>query len=107
MTSTPSNTERDELNFEELCDALDGLKAYDSGSTDSGIHDEALRRRCIDQLHAMSERKVYRYTTEVDVFLAKFIREYRLSDEALEMGYGPEDAFDFMKWLGDEMDFDL
>lgn len=34
----------------ELFDALDGLFAYDTGATDSGIHDEALRLRALKEL---------------------------------------------------------
>ena len=97
----------DQLTNEELADALDGLMAYDGGSIDSGIHDENLRARCIAQLKVMDEEKVYTYTTKADAFLAEFIRERCLSDEALRQGYGPEDAGQFLKWLGDEMDFDI
>jgi hypothetical protein len=35
---------------EELIEALTALYAYDTGSVDSGIHDDALKARCFDQL---------------------------------------------------------
>ncbi len=97
-----------ELTNEELADAMDGIHAYDTGCVDSGIRDETLRKRCSEQLHAMTKRKSDGATLDdASVFLAEFIVDRCLGAEALAQGYGPEDAFDFMKWLSDGMNFDL
>lgn len=81
---------------EKLQDSLDGLFAYDGGCTDSGIKDELLRMKCKEELQKLSPAEI-----------TVLIRDMWWSDEALAQGYGAEDAFAFMKWLGDEMDYDL
>ena len=78
----------------KLFEALDGLYAYDQGATDSGIHDEALKRQVFTFLHLMSYDQ-FRIT------LTKFIRDWFVCEEAVELGYGIEDVVDFTKWLGD------
>jgi len=84
---------------EELRDALNGLYAYDTGSLDSGIHDEALRSRCIDELrHRTGPHDLY-----PRLFIGRMVRDLYLSEEALTEGYGPEDAYEFIRWLDDRM----
>lgn len=83
---------------EDLRDALDGLFAYDEGATDSGIHDELLKKRCRHELETRSEDRIW---------ITKLIRDMWMSDEALELGYGIEDALDFVNWLRDHMGIDL
>jgi hypothetical protein len=84
----------------KLFDSLDGLFAYDTGCTDSGIKDELLRNEVKNYLYALDENE-FRLT------LSKFIREYFLIDEALEKGYGVEDVKSFIDWLEREMDINL
>ena len=91
------------MSDEELRAALDGLFAYDGGSTDSGIHDEALRARCITELHSRSGP----YETAPRLFLSRLIRDMWLSEEALEQGYGIEDAVEFTEWLGERMETEI
>lgn len=85
---------------QELQDTLDGLYAYDTGSVDSGIHDEELRQRCIAELRSrlgpgeMAPR----------LFLSRMIRDMWLSEEALAQGYGIEDAVGFIVWLDERME---
>lgn len=84
-----------------LCEALEGLYAYDGGSLDSGIKDEALRQKCkeyIKSLPLKSSELVPR------LWLSRLVRDMWLSEEALEQGYGIEDALKFLQWLQDEMD---
>lgn len=88
------------LSTDELRDALDGLHAYDSGSTDSGIHDENLRRRVIDQLHAIGDN-------EFRLVFSRLIRDMWISEEALAQGYGYEDLLEFCQWLGERMELDV
>lgn len=83
---------------EELCEALDGLFAYDTGSIDSGIHNEALRSQCQYALYDRRAAAGWR------VWLATLVREMWLSDDALARGYSVEDAVEFVKWLEDRMD---
>ncbi len=81
---------------EELSDALDGLKAYDSGCIDSGIHDEVLRERVKAELAASSMTRI-----------SRIVREMRLSDEALAQGYTLEDVASILRWLDDRMGLSL
>lgn len=82
---------------EDLSDYLSGLFAFDTGCTDSGIHDEELRH----------EVKTYLNTLEVDAFrllLSRYIRDNYLDEPSLELGYGLEDVKSFISWLADYMD---
>lgn len=81
---------------DELRDALDGLYAYDGGA-DSGIHDESLRARVIQELK--DRRGLGAWRAQV----ARLVREMWLSEEAIEQGYGTEDAVRFAQWLEDRM----
>lgn len=78
---------------EEVLSALDGLMAYDVGAVDSGIHDELLRKRVQEWLHADDAR-----TTET-------LREWLRS--LLEPPYGPEDVAEAIGWLSGEMGYDI
>ncbi|GLY32113.1 hypothetical protein [Kineosporia sp. NBRC 101731] len=89
---------------EELQDALLGLFAYDTGSRDSGIHDEALRQRVIGQLSG-DERGEHELIARRPI--SRVIRESFLTEEALDQGYGIEDVHGFLCWLSSEMGFDL
>lgn len=80
----------------EIRAALDGLHAYDTGCVDSGIHDEALRRRVLDTLAGLPGR-------DRRAMLARILRDLYLTDAAIAQGYGCEDAGDFVRWLNDWM----
>jgi len=84
----------------ELWDALDGLKAYDGGALDSGIHDEALRQRVKEYLVSLPEPAAL-------ATLSRFIRDMYLTDTAITQGYGIESVADFIRWMRDEMEFYL
>ena len=84
-----------EFNWE----GLDGLFAYDSGCTDSGIHDEVLRAELVHKLHNMSKEDL--------LGLSRFVREQYLSEDALSQGYTLEDVAEFIHWLDDYMGFTL
>ncbi|MNT77399.1 hypothetical protein D3C71_1546930 [compost metagenome] len=88
------------LDTEKLYDALDGMFAYDTGCVDSGIKDERLRE----------EIKTYFFLTDdetVRLLLSRFIREYFLTEEKLDLKYGIEDVSAFIKWLNDYMEMQL
>lgn len=89
---------------EDLADSLAGLYAYDTGCVDSGIHDERLRQRCIEELGA---RPVGAAEVGPRLFLSRMIRDHWLSEEALEQGYGIEDVLSFAEWLGDYIGLEL
>jgi hypothetical protein len=78
-------------------DLLLALSAFDTGSTDSGIRDDGAKARLGAALRALPDA-VFR------VELGRRLREWFLSDEALEAGYGAEDVVEFCEWLRDEMD---
>ena len=85
---------------DELRDALDGLFAYDEGATDSGIHDEDLRARCVRELQG---RPRGAHESFPRLLVSRMVRDMWLSEEALEQGYGLADAVGFMKWLDEQM----
>ena len=80
------------MNREELFDALDGLRAYDGGCTDSGIHDELLRSKVKKQLQE---------SPTIDKDLLIFVHTY--FDP--EKGYTFEDVIEFTYWLDQDMGF--
>lgn len=84
------------MSDDEMGDAMEGLFAYDTGCTDSGIHDDALREKVKAWLQAVDEK-----------WLSRWVREAYLSERALEQGYGIGDVAEFFKWLGDWMDCDV
>lgn len=85
----------------KLIDALDGLFAYDTGATDSGIHDEDLRTQCINELQRRLDQDDGR------VLMSRLLRDMWLSDDMLAQGYGYEDMLRFVEWLDDYMEMDL
>lgn len=87
------------MDDKELQDALEGLYAYDQGAVSSGIRDESLRARCVAELRAQTGP----HDLYPRVLVGRMVRELFLSEEALEQGYGPEDAASFIRWLDDDM----
>ncbi len=88
------------MDKKQVFEALDGLFAYDSGCTDSGIHDEKLRSEVISHLNNLSE-------TDLRILLSEFTREQFLTDDALRRGYGIEDVGGFLEWLAKYMYMDF
>jgi hypothetical protein len=84
----------------KLFDALDGLYAYDTGCTDSGIHNESLRKDAKTYLKGLS-------TDGFRILMTEFIRQYFVSEKAVAKGYGIEDVRSFIEWLSDSMDIDI
>jgi hypothetical protein len=76
--------------FEEL----EGFYAWDQGATDSGVKNDVRRTEVAAIVDATPEE-----TIRLD--LAVFVRSAYLSGEALEQGYGPEDARAFLNWFYD------
>lgn len=78
-----------------LDQALSGLRAYDQGCIDSGIHDETLRAEVTKALNTMSPNERRRAIAGVAIFY--------LSAAGLDAGYGLEDVVSFAEWLEDYM----
>jgi hypothetical protein len=78
-----------------LFDQLEAIHAYDTGSTDSGVHDEQLRGRLIAELVELNPWE----NAEARKRLSVWVREAYLSDEAMAKGYGWEDALEFLTWI--------
>lgn len=74
-----------------LAQAVDALKAYDSGATDSGIKDDEMREAVRSYLKGLPEAERRRV-------LAVLGRD-RLTDEAIAAGYGLADVVDLYHWL--------
>jgi hypothetical protein len=93
-------------NEENLFDALDGLYAYDRGSTDSGIKDEVLREACKVKLEEIREDGISEsqlYSARFSGMIGRFIQARCLSPEAIKQGYGYEDMRNFLEWLHRDM----
>lgn len=80
------------LDKQSLFRSVEGLYAYETGCTDSGIKDEALRNRVFNEIEGMGE-------DEFRFIFTEFIRIYFVSEEAVKKGYGIEDVAYFIKWL--------
>ena len=83
------------MTYEELREAVNGIYAYDTGCVSSGIRDERLREAIkseIGVLEGLEHRKL----------LARLVIDMHLSPEALEQGYGPEDAHALLCWFDDQ-----
>jgi len=84
------------MTHDELKDAIDGLHAHYAGALDSGINDALLKKRVRGHLLAMTPDN--RRAT-----LARVVRELSLSDEVVAQGYGCSDAFELIRWLGEDL----
>lgn len=85
---------------DELLDALLGLYAYDTGSLDSGIHDEALRARVVAELRRRLEDHPH-HLLGCDPATTRLVRDGLISDERIAEGYCLEDLASFVTWLTD------
>jgi hypothetical protein len=92
---------------DELRDALDGLFAYDTGSVDSGIHDEGLRAACIAELKGRLEvgKSEPGAGGAFLAWEARFLRDMHLSDESIQQGYCIADFLEFVQWLDECMNY--
>lgn len=88
------------MSDEELINALFGLYAFDTGSVDSGVHDEALRLECVK---ALRELPIEDHEIVPRLWLSRLARDKFLTEEALAHHYGIEDVFAFVRWLSDYM----
>ena len=79
----------------QLAYTLIGLYAYDTGCVSSGIKDELLRQEALRQLGILN-------VDDRRTFLAELVREHFLSAEAVQQGYGLEDAQEFANWLDEQ-----
>lgn len=78
------------MDKEKLFDALDGLFAYDGGATDSGIHDESLRKEVFDFIREEAKRE----STFHPSILTEFVKQHYADPP-----YGLEDIKEFIEWL--------
>jgi len=89
------------LTFAEFSKAVDGLRAFDAGCTDSGISDPELKRRVVEHFNELASNGTLR------VELSKLLREQSLTDEAIAAGYGYEDTVDIIRWVEGLMHWNL
>ncbi|PEM55339.1 hypothetical protein [Bacillus wiedmannii] len=88
------------MNQKKIFESMEGLYAFDTGSTDSGINDELLRKQIVSYLETLDDN-------EFRILMSTFIREYFVSHEAIENGYGIEDLVQFIKWLDEFMGIEI
>lgn len=84
-----------EHNGRKLRRAIDALLAYDTGATDSGVSDPALKQAVRDYLKSLPE-------DQLRVKLGRYARTL-LTNEALSLGYGLADVLEFVEWLREQM----
>ena len=78
----------------KLFDSLDGLFAYDSGSTDSGIKDNELKKRVFTYLN----QQCTEYQLYPDI-LTEFVKKHYMKPP-----YGLEDVKNFLEWYDNNID---
>lgn len=83
----------------ELRDALGVLYANDTIYRDPETKDDELRNRCVNEIW----NRCRRGQSEARLLFSRIIRKMWLSEDALALGYGIEDAMKFIKWLEDSM----
>ncbi len=71
--------------------AIDALSAYDSGCTDSGIHDQDMRQAVKDYLESLTDDQ---YRVAVGRIAAE-----KLDESSLWCGYSIEDVVSLHEWL--------
>lgn len=86
----------DKARIAKIAESMDGLYAYDTGSTDSGVHNEVLRASIKQELLDLPGDE--RRRVLVMIVAALFV-----NDDSIEQGYGVEDIAHFIQWLDDEM----
>lgn len=79
------------MTVREFDDAIIGLYAYDTGATDSGIHDERLRQRVKEELDK----------PDAMAHLTRVARRFLVPPYTLECCKA------FIAWLGEYMDYDV
>jgi len=82
------------MNEKEVAELMFGFYAYETGSMDSGIHDDLKKAQLRDYLLGLEE-------VNQRVFLARLVRHEFLTEEAIKLGYGLEDVEQFIVWLND------
>lgn len=75
-------------------DSVDGIRAYDEGCIDSGIHDECLRKEV--RAHYESLDHVAR-----GKLILKALRRLAFGEEAAKAGYRIEDAQAILEFISD------
>ncbi|MBP2652640.1 MAG: hypothetical protein H6Q73_209 [Firmicutes bacterium] len=80
----------------EFFSLLDSLYAFDEGATDSGINDKITKNKIRQYLAQMLEM-------DLVLLITSFVREYYLSDSAINSGYSIIDVLAFLEWLDREM----
>lgn len=88
----------DDLNEEELWDALKGLFAYDTVKRD--IQFENLRAKVKAQLFAMTPR-------DREAFFLNRIGDRTTSKEARALSFIMSYPYDFLRWLNEDMNCPL
>lgn len=83
------------MEYEFLKKNLIGIYAYDNGSVGSGIRNESLRAEIGEYLRSLSD-------SDQRIIISRILRDSFLTEEALEMDYGWEDAREFIDWIDDD-----
>jgi hypothetical protein len=76
----------------EAMQVLVRFHSWDFGDRGHGLCDQTLRAELAQLIDAAD-------LADVRVTLGRFVREEFLSEDALDAGYGPEDALDFLNWF--------
>jgi len=79
----------------EIKEKLIGFFCYDTQGPDGGIHDEELRYN-ITKLINEKEKIDKSYTNKL---IASLLYEHFLDEESITLGYGIEDAREFLNWF--------
>lgn len=83
----------------ELFQDLEAYYAFETGSVDSGKHDPAGRAKRVAELKALDPLENEKGRRA----LSEWVAQNYLSAEAAGQGYGWEDAYEFLRWIKEEL----
>ena len=83
------------MNFDKLCQAVDGLYAFDTGCVCSGIHDEDLKQEVHDHLLEIYQKD----PKEFEIEITKVSFQLYLTPKSRSYGYAEEDAVEVCEWM--------
>ena len=85
------------MKFDKLCQAVEGLYAFDTGCVCSGIHDEDLKQEVYNHLLEIYQKDPKEFETEV----TRVSFQLCLTPLARSLGYTEEDAVEISEWMNE------
>lgn len=88
-----------ERSWHEVFRKLEAIYAYDTGSVDSGVRDETLRKELVEHIDASEDASANIVSDDFRIALSRYVTDIMLSQRSVEAGYGWEDVLGFLRWI--------